>query len=86
MKNIQLDFIEKMKESNPELAFYLETYGLKDNSAGYKVSEMNKEDIISEYKLIQNKQSKLTRSQRDAIMSKISWMISKQQLTQEELL
>ena len=81
----QLDFIEKMKESNPELAFYLETYGLKDKSAGYKASEMNKEDIISEYKLIQNKKSNLTRAQREAVLSKISWMISKQQLTQEEL-
>ena len=37
----------------------------------------NYQSLIDEYQLIQNKQSKLTKSQRDEVVQKISFLIMK---------
>lgn len=63
----------------------------KEIDKGFKSLKTNnkiiplKEDLISEYKLIQSKASNLSKSQRDAVNTRIAFLLKQGVITQEQL-
>ena len=78
--------IKKQIEENPELQYYIDTYGFKMSPSKNLVYSLDKSQLITQYKLIQSKLSPLSSSQRKSLVDRVNWNVKQGIISQDEII
>jgi 6-pyruvoyl-tetrahydropterin synthase len=60
-------YVDELLDSE-EMKFYLDNFGFKPNPTVEKIKSWTKQQLLEELKLIENKNSELTKKERDLVV------------------